>query len=162
MSIEVINPFSKKDMSKIKEYDNKNNTQLAITIDSQYKSMDEKIYKQSIIESYIIALYLYTEKNNKIDEICFVNLERDLKVATIIPIPNNKKIAKIITKVISFIFETTDIQNIMVKVSQNDQVNLKELNKNNYINIGADNNNIIYYIEKSPVNNMQLKIFQGS
>lgn len=162
MSVELINPFSNEDMSKIEQYDYNNQTDLKRTIESQYSSMNEATYKKSIIESYIVALYLYTTHQGQIDEICYANLERDIKKATIIPISNRKSISRIITKATDFIFQTTDIKDITVIVAQGDKSSQRELENSNYINLGNEDTNIVYYIEQELIHDIPTAIFQRS
>ncbi|MBO5138070.1 MAG: hypothetical protein J6B89_00310 [Bacilli bacterium] len=162
MSVELINPFSNEDMSKIEQYDQNNQTDLKRTIESQYSSMNEVTYKKSIIESYIVALYLYTTRQGQIDEICYVNLERDIKKATIIPISNRKSISRIITKATDFIFQTTDIKDLTVIVSQGDKSSQRELENSKYINLGNEDTNTVYYIEQELIHDMPTAIFQRS
>lgn len=153
MRVEIINPFNEEDMDKIKNYDIKNNTELEKTITSQYASMDEKTYKRSIIESYIVGIYCYKEKNNAIDEICYINMEKDINKATILPINNTKKTSSIISQGVNFVFETTDITDITVIVNDNDKKVKKELDEKGFISLGEESKNQIYYIEKDFVYN---------
>lgn len=148
MTVEIINPFSINDMKKIDEYDNENNTSLRTSIEGQYSSMDEKTYQKYISDSYITELYFYKGNRTNIDEICYVNCEKDVKKATLLPIPNIKGISSIITQATDIIFQMFDITDISVIVPQDNKYMMNQLEKSGFISLGNEASNTIYYKEK--------------
>lgn len=151
MSVEIINPFSVEDMKKIEQYDLNNETDLKNSIKGQYSSMDERNYYSYINDSYITALYFYNSKNDNINEICYANCEKDMKKATIIPIPNKKRKSNIIPEVTDLIFSMFDITDISIIVPKNSVETINSLEKSGFISLGDDYNNIIYYKEKEMI-----------
>lgn len=148
MSVEIINPFSIEDMNKIKQYDEQNNTSLRTSIEGQYSSMNEKNYRSYISDSYITELYFYKGNNRCIDEICYANCEKDMKKATILPIPNTKGVSSIISEATDFIFSMFDITDISIIVPQENLRTISELEKAGFISLGDESGNIIYFKEK--------------
>ena len=128
--------------------------QLDITNKDHLKLLKEyaKEHKGMILEESNsdneFNIYLFNIKDNKINELCLLQGQKDIKTCTI---TCEKEARKIILPATDYALDTLNMEEVFIKVKEEDKLTINLLNKNGYECLGEEKGSIIYLQERKEV-----------
>lgn len=128
--------------------------QLDITNKDHLKLLKEfeKEHKGIIIEEPSsdneFNICLFNIKENKINELCLLQGQKDIKICTI---TCEEESRKIILPATAYALDTLNMEEVFIKVKEDDKLSINLLNKNEYECLGEENGSIIYLQERKEV-----------
>lgn len=128
--IKEINPYNEDDIVLLKEYDQENHTNYFKMLNILYKNYSKEEYELLRMTSTVFKLLLYLTRKNKIDSICLVEYETDLKRLNMYIDNINKEIYKEVTE---YAFKKMDMESVTAFVNKSDGKLIHHLLEDGYI-----------------------------
>lgn len=129
-TIKEIDPYSEADIALLKEYDQENHTNYFKMLDMICHNYSKEEYELLRMTNTVFKLLFYSTRKNKIDNICLVEYETDLKRLNMYIDNINKGIYKEVTE---HAFKNMDMESVTVFVNKNDEKIIHNLLENGYI-----------------------------
>ena len=146
----VVNPFNKEHLDYIRNYEEENEIETKTGIYLQkINKMNEEEFLEKKRNSNEIEESLLLKKDNIIKDSCHIEGEKDRKVCRISfsPIKTKLRNRRLITLAIDYSFNVLGMEDIFVKINENDKNMIENLEISGFENLGREKCDIIYLKE---------------
>lgn len=147
----IVNPFNSQHLEYIKHFEEENeiNTKTMAYL-QKVRTLTEDDYKKIKHQANEIEESLLLIRDKKVKDICHIEGEKDRKVCSITfaPIRTKLRNRRIITLAINYAFDVLGMEEIFVKISQDDKNMIENLEIRGFENLGEEKSDIIFLKEK--------------
>lgn len=156
----LLDPYNDAHLDKIIVFENENNI---IDKPSLYiKKIRESISKEDYYDPNKNELeeIIFTEKNNKITDCCYIQGEKDIKQCKITPLNINDKNKRrhLVENTTNYALDTLGMEEVFIKADYNDNSMINYLELKGFENLGEIEGSILLLKEKEEKENSQRMI----
>lgn len=156
----LLDPYNDAHLDKIIVFENGNNI---IDKPSLYiKKIRESISKEDYYDPNKNELeeIIFTEKNNKITDCCYIQGEKDIKQCKITPLNINDKNKRrhLVENATNYALDTLGMEEVFIKADYNDNSMINYLELKGFENLGEIEGSILLLKEKEEKENSQRMI----
>lgn len=156
----LLDPYNDAHLDKIIVFENENNI---IDKPSLYiKKIRESISKEDYYDPNKNELeeIIFTEKNNKITDCCYIQGEKDIKQCKITPLNINDKNKRrhLVENATNYALDTLGMEEVFIKADYNDNSMINYLELKGFENLGEIEGSILLLKEKEEKENSQRMI----
>ena len=160
MSIFSLDPYNDEHLERIIAFEEENN---CLDKPSSYiKKIRETISKEDYYDAnkYEFEEILFTEKNNKITDCCYIHGEKDIKKCYLTPInmSNKNKRRDLPELATNYALDTLGMEEVFVNINEDDNNLITNLELKGFENLGEENGKILLLKEKEEKENSQRMI----
>lgn len=156
----LLNPYNDNHLKKLIIFEEEN--KMIDKPSLYFKKIRETISEQDYFDSNKNEFdeTVFTEKNNKITDCCYIKGEKDLKQCSIIPfnINNKNKRRSLIEDATNYAINTLGMERVYIKANFDDNNLINYLELKGYENLGEVDSSIILLKEKEEKENSQRMI----
>lgn len=149
----IVNPFKEDDFQLLKEFEQANNIKSKIYsyLKNIKETMSKEEYEQKQKEENDVIQGIYIKDGNYIKDCCFLEGQKDIRKCTISfsPLQKNLKKRFLLSAVTDYALNTLNMEEVFISLEKEDIKSLKQLEENNFENIGEVNGCLIYLKEKN-------------
>lgn len=160
MSIFSLDPYNDEHLKKIIVFEEENNCldKPSLYIEKIRNTISSEEYYD--INKNEFDEILFTEKNNKITDCCYIHGEKDIKQCKITPINiNNKNKRRQLPELATdYAIDTLGMVEVFINITPDDNNMIMYLESKGYENLGEVNGNILLLKEEEEKNNSQRMI----
>ena len=149
----IVNPFKEEDFKLLEDFEQDNNIKAKIYsyLKSIKETMSKEEYEKKQKNHNDVIQGIYIKDGNYIKDCCFLEGQRDIRKCTISFSPLRKNLKKrfLLSAVTDYALNTLNMEEVFISLEKEDLKTLKQLEQNNYENIGKVNGYLIYLKEKN-------------
>lgn len=153
----LLDPYNDKQLDMLSIFEKENNLSI---IDSIDKSISKEEYLNRKKERNEIEEILFTEKDGKIIDCCFIQGEKDRKVCKIMcyDIMNKSRKRKLPLLASEYLLNTLDMEEVFIDVLPEDTTMQNYLTEKGFVSLGDNNGKLIYLKDREEKENSQRMI----
>ena len=153
----LLDPYNDKQLEMLSIFEKENNLSI---IDSIDKSISKEEYLNKKKEKNEIEEILFTEKDGKIIDCCFIQGEKDRKVCKIMcyDIMNKSRKRKLPLLASEYLLNTLDMEEVFIDVLPEDTTMQNYLTEKGFVSLGDNNGKLIYLKDREEKENSQRMI----
>jgi len=153
----LLDPYNEKQIDMLLSFEKDNSLDIVNSI-NKFTSKEE--YLNNKKESNEIEEILFTEKEGKITDCCFIQGEKDRKICKIIPyeIMNKSKKRKLPLLASEYLLNTLDMEEVFIDVLPEDIGMQNYLLEKGFLSLGDNNGKLIYLKDREEKENSQRMI----
>ena len=156
----LLDPYNDAHLDKIIVFENENNITDKPSL--YIKKIRESISKEDYYDPNKNELeeIIFTEKNNKITDCCYIQGEKDIKQCKITPLNINdkNKIRHLVENATNYALDTLGMEEVFIKADYNDNSMINYLELKGFENLGEIEGSILLLKEKEEKENSQRMI----
>ena len=156
----LLDPYNDAHLDKIIVFENENNITDKPSL--YIKKIRESISKEDYYDSNKNELeeIIFTEKNNKITDCCYIQGEKDIKQCKITPLNINDKNKRrhLVENATNYALDTLGMEEVFIKADYNDNSMINYLELKGFENLGEIEGSILLLKEKEEKENSQRMI----
>ena len=149
----IVNPFKEDDFKLLEKFeeDNSIKTKVYSYLKSIKQTMSKEEYTTNQKNYNDVIQGIYIKDGNYIKDCCFLEGQKDIRKCTISfsPLRKNLKKRLLLSAVTDYALNTLNMEEVFISLEKEDIKTLKQLEENNYENIGEVNGCLIYLKEKN-------------
>lgn len=156
----LLDPYNDAHLDKIIVFENENNITDKPSL--YIKKIRESISKEDYYDPNKNELeeIIFTEKNNKITDCCYIQGEKDIKQCKITPLNINDKNKRrhLVENATNYALDTLGMEEVFIKADYNDNSMINYLELKGFENLGEIEGSILLLKEKEEKENSQRMI----
>jgi len=153
----LLDPYNDKQLEMLSIFEKENNLSIIDSIDN---SISKEEYLNRKKEKNEIEEILFTEKDGKIIDCCFIQGEKDRKVCKIMcyDIMNKSRKRKLPLLASEYLLNTLDMEEVFIDVLPEDTTMQNYLKEKGFVSLGDNNGKLIYLKDREEKENSQRMI----
>ena len=156
----LLDPYNDKQLNMVSVFEQENNLKGLVDNINKIRLIDKEKYLNNKKESNEVDEVLFTEKDSKITDYCYIHGEIDRKICSItqVDIKNKSKKRKLPVLASEYALNSLGMEEVMIYVSYEDTAMQNYLIMKGFESLGDNNGNLIYIKDREEKENSQRMI----
>ncbi len=149
----ILNPYNDEQVKKLSIFEKENDLFGIIDSIKKIRSIDKETYLKNMSEANEIEEILFSTRDDKVVDCCFIQAEKDIKVCRVnllnIKDTNKRRYMPIYAK--EYAFDSLGMEEVFIEINPDDKVMQKYLRDRDFECLGENEGKIVFIKDKEEI-----------